>query len=35
MKPTQKISEQALGTPVNGHVHPSSGYVNVALNLGV
>jgi len=34
-KPTKKISEQAPGTPENGHVHPSSGYVNVALNLGV
>ena len=31
-KPTQMISEQAPGTAENGHVHPSSCYVNVALN---
>lgn len=33
--PTQKISEQAPGTPETGYVRPSSGYVNVALSLGV
>ena len=34
-KSAEKISEQAPGTLENGFVHPSSGYVNVALNLGV